>query len=226
MPATVFRFMNTHFVWLLFQELRTPRGLLWACGTLGIFEPPTAFSTPPQGGGSSKKQPAWHSGVDPENFFCFKSPKFHENYQNLSKMVEIRGFLGFYLKTLAKDSNQVAMSTLPHLAAKRSTAETLPGNTSIPPKKEIYVGCGMTKMQREWYTNVLAKDCPLPSKEICPWPILLVAKCSKHNVCGLSLKKWSLGSRIIFGSRNILYSYMTLAGFLGQHTTCNMQHTT
>eukprot|EP00667_Euglena_gracilis_P000745 EG_transcript_744 len=31
-------------------------------------------------------------------------------------------------------------------------------NTSIPPKKEIYVGCGMTKMQREWYTNVLAKD--------------------------------------------------------------------
>mmetsp|Transcript_115291 Transcript_115291/g.200731 ORF Transcript_115291/g.200731 Transcript_115291/m.200731 type:complete len:1195 (-) Transcript_115291:403-3987(-) len=31
-------------------------------------------------------------------------------------------------------------------------------NTSIPPKKEIYVGCGMSKMQREWYTNVLAKD--------------------------------------------------------------------
>jgi len=31
-------------------------------------------------------------------------------------------------------------------------------NTDIPPKKEVYVGCGMTKLQREWYTNALAKE--------------------------------------------------------------------
>ena len=29
---------------------------------------------------------------------------------------------------------------------------------NLPPKKEIYVGCGLSKMQREWYTKILTKD--------------------------------------------------------------------
>ncbi|CCW63168.1 unnamed protein product [Phytomonas sp. EM1] len=31
-------------------------------------------------------------------------------------------------------------------------------NTGIPPKKEIYVSCKLTKTQREWYIRILAKD--------------------------------------------------------------------
>ena len=31
-------------------------------------------------------------------------------------------------------------------------------STGIPPKKEIYVSCQLSKKQREWYMNVLAKD--------------------------------------------------------------------
>jgi SNF2 family DNA or RNA helicase len=30
--------------------------------------------------------------------------------------------------------------------------------TAIPPKKEIYVECGMSKMQKEWYRSILTKD--------------------------------------------------------------------
>ena len=31
-------------------------------------------------------------------------------------------------------------------------------NTGIPPKKEIYVACPMTRLQRQWYLRVLARD--------------------------------------------------------------------
>jgi SWI/SNF-related matrix-associated actin-dependent regulator of chromatin subfamily A member 5 len=30
--------------------------------------------------------------------------------------------------------------------------------TEIPPKKEIYVECGMSVMQKEWYKSILTKD--------------------------------------------------------------------
>eukprot|EP01012_Entosiphon_sulcatum_P029158 TRINITY_DN3546_c0_g1_i1.p1 TRINITY_DN3546_c0_g1~~TRINITY_DN3546_c0_g1_i1.p1 ORF type:complete len:1055 (+),score=207.89 TRINITY_DN3546_c0_g1_i1:41-3166(+) len=31
-------------------------------------------------------------------------------------------------------------------------------DTALPPKREIYVGCGLTKLQREWYTKILSKE--------------------------------------------------------------------
>ncbi|KAG5495143.1 hypothetical protein JKF63_02197 [Porcisia hertigi] len=37
-------------------------------------------------------------------------------------------------------------------------------NTGIPPKKEIYVSCQLSKKQREWYMNVLAKDAEVLNK--------------------------------------------------------------
>ncbi|KPI89527.1 putative transcription activator DNA-dependent ATPase [Leptomonas seymouri] len=37
-------------------------------------------------------------------------------------------------------------------------------NTGIPPKKEIYVACQLSKKQREWYMNVLAKDAEVLNK--------------------------------------------------------------
>ncbi|KAK7202019.1 DNA-dependent ATPase [Novymonas esmeraldas] len=37
-------------------------------------------------------------------------------------------------------------------------------NTGIPPKKEIYVSCQLSKKQREWYMNVLAKDADVLNK--------------------------------------------------------------
>lgn len=37
-------------------------------------------------------------------------------------------------------------------------------STGIPPKKEIYVSCKLTKKQREWYMHVLAKDAEVLNK--------------------------------------------------------------
>lgn len=37
-------------------------------------------------------------------------------------------------------------------------------NTGIPPKKEIYVTCQLSKKQRHWYSTVLAKDAELLNK--------------------------------------------------------------
>jgi SWI/SNF-related matrix-associated actin-dependent regulator of chromatin subfamily A member 5 len=37
-------------------------------------------------------------------------------------------------------------------------------STGIPPKKEIYVSCQLSKKQREWYMNVLAKDAEVLNK--------------------------------------------------------------
>lgn len=37
-------------------------------------------------------------------------------------------------------------------------------NTGIPPKKEIYVSCRLTKKQREWYLHVLSKDAEVLNK--------------------------------------------------------------
>lgn len=37
-------------------------------------------------------------------------------------------------------------------------------NTGIPPKKEIYVSCRLTKKQREWYLHVLSKDSEILNK--------------------------------------------------------------
>lgn len=37
-------------------------------------------------------------------------------------------------------------------------------NTGIPPKKEIYVSCRLTKKQREWYLHVLSKDAEVINK--------------------------------------------------------------
>ncbi|KPA81169.1 putative transcription activatorDNA-dependent ATPase [Leptomonas pyrrhocoris] len=37
-------------------------------------------------------------------------------------------------------------------------------STGIPPKKEIYVACQLSKKQREWYMNVLAKDAEVLNK--------------------------------------------------------------
>lgn len=37
-------------------------------------------------------------------------------------------------------------------------------NTGIPPKKEIYVSCQLSRRQREWYSTVLAKDAELLNK--------------------------------------------------------------
>lgn len=37
-------------------------------------------------------------------------------------------------------------------------------NTGIPPKKEIYVSCKLTKKQREWYMHVLARDAEVLNK--------------------------------------------------------------
>lgn len=38
-------------------------------------------------------------------------------------------------------------------------------NTGIPPKKEIYVSCSLSRRQREWYSTVVAKDAELLNKQ-------------------------------------------------------------
>lgn len=38
-------------------------------------------------------------------------------------------------------------------------------NTGIPPKKEIYVSCSLSRRQREWYSTVIAKDAELLNKQ-------------------------------------------------------------
>ncbi|CCW66257.1 unnamed protein product [Phytomonas sp. Hart1] len=75
------------------------------------------------------------------------------------RLFEISDTLHEWFDSASGHQDKEVMSNMHKILAplmiRRVKAEV---NTGIPPKKEIYVSCKLTKKQREWYIHVLAKD--------------------------------------------------------------------
>ncbi|KAH9578442.1 SLIDE domain [Trypanosoma melophagium] len=81
------------------------------------------------------------------------------------RLFDNAGSFEMWFDTASGQQDSDAMSNMHKILAplmiRRLKSEV---NTGIPPKKEIYVACSLTKTQRKWYMHVLAKDAEVLNK--------------------------------------------------------------